>query len=111
MNQALYDTSISLNRFFVFEFVTFLCIGAPPKDPAQQRCVVLWDFRQTRETREFPSQTTTSGGQLGGGEINIRDQSSMPSWNSMERPFEDAAMLHLIRHCLFQSDTPLYHQF
>ena len=57
----LYDTSLSLNRVFVFEFVKCLCIGAPPKDPAQKRFVVSWDFQETRETREFSSQTTTQG--------------------------------------------------
>ena len=29
----------------------------------------------------------------------------------MERPFEDAAMLHFIRDSLFQSDSPLHHEF
>ena len=56
VNEVLYVTSISFNRVFVFEFVKCLCIGAPPKDPAQKRFVVLWDFRETREVR---SQTTT----------------------------------------------------
>ena len=101
----------SLNRLFVLEFVKCLCIGAPPKGPAQKRFVVFWHFRETRETREFPSQTTTSGSQLGGGEINIRDPSSTPSFNSMEQPFDDAAMLHFIRDCLFRSDSPLHHEF
>ena len=31
--------------------------------------------------------------------------------NSMERPFDDAAMLHFIRDCLFRSDSPLHHKF
>ena len=44
MNEVLYDTSISLDRVFVFEFVKCLCIGDPPKDPAQKRFVVFWDF-------------------------------------------------------------------
>ena len=108
VNEVLYDTSISLNRVFVLEFVQYVCIGAPPKDPWQKRFVVFWDFR---ETRQFPSQTTTSGSQLGGGEINIRDQSSTPSLNSMERPFDDAVMLHFFRGCLFRSDSPLHHEF
>ena len=47
------------NLTFVFEFAKCLCILAPPKDPAQNRFVVFWDFRETRETREFPSQTRT----------------------------------------------------
>ena len=55
LNEVLYDTSISPDRVFVFEFVKCLCIGAPSKDPAQK----IWDFRETRETTEFPSQTTT----------------------------------------------------
>ena len=59
MTEVLYDNSISLDRVFVFEFVQCLCIGAPPKDPTQKRFVRFWDFRETRETREFPSQTTT----------------------------------------------------
>ena len=29
----------------------------------------------------------------------------------MERPFDDAAMLHFIRDCLFPSDSPLHHEF
>ena len=29
----------------------------------------------------------------------------------MERPFDDAAMLHLIRDSLFRSDSPLHHEF
>ena len=29
----------------------------------------------------------------------------------MERPFDDAAMLHFIRDCLFRSDSPLHHEF
>ena len=70
VNEVLYDTSISLNRVFVFEFVKCVRIVSPPKDPAQKRFVVFWDFR---ETRQLPSQTTTSGSQLGGGEINIVD--------------------------------------
>ena len=107
LNKVLYDTSISLNRVFVLEFVKCLCIGAPPKDPAQRMFVVFWDFR---ETREFPSQTTTSGSQLGGGEINIRDQSSTPPLISMERPLDDAAMLHIIRDCMSRSDPPLHHE-
>ena len=60
VNEVLCDTSISVNRVFVFEFVCMcLCIGARPKDPAWKRFVVFWDFRETRETREFPSQTRT----------------------------------------------------
>ena len=29
----------------------------------------------------------------------------------MERPFQDAAMLHSIRDCLFRSDSPLHDEF
>ena len=29
----------------------------------------------------------------------------------MEQPFDDAAMLHFIRDCLFRSDSPLHHEF
>ena len=29
----------------------------------------------------------------------------------MERPFDDAAMLHFIRDSLFRTDSPLHHQF
>ena len=29
----------------------------------------------------------------------------------MERPFDDAAMLHFIRDSLFRSDSPLHHEF
>ena len=101
MDKVLYDISISSNSVFVFEFVKCLHIGAPPKDPAQKRFVKFWDFR---ETTEFPGQTTTSGSQLGGGEINIPDQSSTPSLISMERFLDDAAMLHFFGDCLFRSD-------
>ena len=30
---------------------------------------------------------------------------------TMERPFDDAAMLHFIRDSLFQTDSPLHHEF
>ena len=50
------NTLISLTRDFVFEFVNCIQFGAPPKDPAQKRFVILWDFR---ETGRFPSETTT----------------------------------------------------
>ena len=60
MSEVLYDTSISLDRGFVFEFVKCLCIGAPPKDPAQKRFVVFWDFRKTRE---FPVKPQHREGQ------------------------------------------------
>ena len=29
----------------------------------------------------------------------------------MERPFDDAAMLHFIGDSLFQTDSPLHHEF
>ena len=29
----------------------------------------------------------------------------------MERHFDDAAMLHFIRDCLFRTDSPLHHEF
>ena len=29
----------------------------------------------------------------------------------MERPFDDAAMLHFIRASLFRTDSPLHHEF
>ena len=29
----------------------------------------------------------------------------------MERPFDDAAMLHFIRDSLFRTDSPLHHEF
>ena len=79
-------------------------------------------FGETRGTglqessRVPKKQTTTNGSQLGGGEINIRDQSSTPSTrfgfrSTMERPFDDVAMLHFIRDSLFRTDSPLHHEF
>ena len=111
MNKVLYDTSISLNRVFVFKIVKCLCIGAPPKDPAQKRVCHILNFREQRVTREFPGQITTSGSQLGGWEMNIRHPSLTPSLNSMERPYDDAAMVNFIRDCLFRSDSLLHHKW
>ena len=71
----------SLDRVFVFEFVKCLCIGAPSKDPARFVDLGFWIFEKQEEQeykRDPKKQTTTSGSQLGGGEINIRDQSSTP---------------------------------
>ena len=84
MNEVLYGASISLDRvFFVFEFVKCLCIGAPSKDPAQRFVDLgfgIFEKKEKQENKRVPkSKTTTSGSQLGGGEINIRDQSSTPS--------------------------------
>ena len=70
VNEMVYDTSMALNRVFVFEYLNLVRFGAPPKDPAQKWFVVFWDFR---ETGQFPSQSTTSGSQLGGPEIVIVD--------------------------------------
>ena len=72
----------SLDRVFVFEFVKWLCIGAPSKDRARFVDLGFWIFEKQEEQKykRVPNkQTTTSGSQLGGGEINIRDQSSTPS--------------------------------
>ena len=72
----------SLDRVFVFEFVKCLCIGAPSKDPARFVDLGFWIFKkqEAQEYKRVPKkQTTPSGSQLGGGEINIRDQSSTPS--------------------------------
>ena len=69
-NEVVYNTSISLNRVFVFELVNWIQFGAPPKDPARKGFVVFGDFR---ETGQFPSQTTATGSQLGGGAIVIVD--------------------------------------
>ena len=86
-----------------------------------RRGLSIWHlgFRETRETREqesSESKTTTSGSQLSGEEINIRDHLSTPSTSfgfqfTIERPFDDAAVLHFIRDCLFRSDSPLHHEF
>ena len=70
VNEMVYNTSISLNRAFVFGFVNLVRFRAPPKDPARNRVCCIWGFR---EAGQFPSQTTTSGSQLGGGEIIIDD--------------------------------------
>ena len=82
MNEVLYDTSIS-GQGFVFEFGKYLCIGAPSKDPAQRFVDLgfwIFDKQEEQEDKGVPkSKTTTSGSHLGGGEINIRDQSSTPS--------------------------------
>ena len=75
LNEVLYDTSISLDRVFIFEFEKCLCIGAPSKDPAQ-RFVDLgfgnFEKQEKQKDKRVPkSQTTTRGSQLRGGEINI----------------------------------------
>ena len=64
----------SLDRGFVFEFVKCLCIDAPSKDPA--RLVDLgFSIFEKQEAQKYKKvskkKTTTSGSQLGGGEINI----------------------------------------
>ena len=72
----------SLDRVFVFKFVKCLCIGAPSKDPARFVNLGFWIFekQEAQEYKRVPKiQTATSGSQLGGGDINIRDQSSKMS--------------------------------
>ena len=72
----------SLNRVYVFEVVILLV----PRLKIL-RGLSIWDFgfriwsnKEAQEYKRVPKkQTTTSGSQLGGGEINIRDQSSTPS--------------------------------
>ena len=74
----------------------------------------FWNFR---ETGQFPSQTTTSSSQLGAREINIADlcvtifDAVFDFPLEMERPFDDAALLHFISDCLFRSDLPLHDEF
>ena len=42
MNEVVYNTSISLNRVSIFQFVNRVRFGAPPKDPAQKEvCRIL----------------------------------------------------------------------
>ena len=83
MNEPLYDTSISLDRVFVFQFVKCLCIGALSKDTAQRSVDLglgIFEKQEKQEDKRVPKlKTTISGSQLGGGEISIRDQSSTPS--------------------------------
>ena len=80
-------------------------------------CDLDLEKQEAQEYKRVPKkQTTTSGSQLGGGEINIRDQSLTPSTSfgfrfTMERAFDDAAMLHFIRDSLFRADSPLHHEF
>ena len=72
----------SLDRVFVFEFVEGLCIGAPSKDPARfvDSGFGMFEKQEEQEYERDPKQQiTTSGSQLGGREINIRDQSLTPS--------------------------------
>ena len=68
---------------FVFEVVKCLCIGAPSKDFAQRFAdwgLGIFEKQEKQENKRVPkSKTTTSGSQLGGEEINLRDQSSTPS--------------------------------
>ena len=54
MNEVLYDTLISLNSVFFFESVKCLCIGAPPKDPAQKRFVVFLGFLRNKRNKRVP---------------------------------------------------------
>ena len=50
MNEVLYDTSISLDMAFVFEFVKCLCIGAPSKDP--ERGLSNFEIFEKQEKQE-----------------------------------------------------------
>ena len=52
VNEVLYDTSISLDRVFVFEFVKCLCIGAPAKDPAQRFVNLGFGIFEKQEEQE-----------------------------------------------------------
>ena len=52
MNEVLYDTSISGQGFFPFEFVKSLCIGAPFKDPAQRFVDLGFGIFQKQEEQE-----------------------------------------------------------
>ena len=58
MNEVVYNTSISLNRIFVFDFVNRVRFGAPLKILPRKGFVVFWDFR---ETGQFSSQSRTPG--------------------------------------------------
>ena len=41
----------------------------------------------------------------------LHDQVHLPTYqHQMERPFDDASMLHFIRDCLFRSDSRLHHE-
>ena len=42
----------SLDRVFVFEFVKFLCIGAPSKDPAQRFVDLGFGIFEKQEEQE-----------------------------------------------------------
>ena len=52
VKEVLYDTSISLDRVFVFEFVKYLCIGAPSKDPAQRFVNLGFGIFEKQEKQE-----------------------------------------------------------
>ena len=69
-NKMVYNTSASLNRVFIFELVKWVRLVLRLKILHKKGFVVLWDFRETGQSQR---QTTTSGIQLGGGEITILD--------------------------------------
>ena len=48
VNEVLYNTSISLNRVFVFEFVNWVRFGDPPKDPVQKGVFRILRFLRDR---------------------------------------------------------------
>ena len=65
VNGMVYDTWISLNRVFVFEFVNWVPFGARRKDPAQKgvcRIFGFWRNRRVPKTNHNKSTTTTNEG-------------------------------------------------
>ena len=63
MNEVLYDTSITLDRVFVFEFVKCLCIGARSKDPAQRFVDLgfgVFEKQDKQENKRVPKWKTTT---------------------------------------------------
>ena len=48
VNEVVYNTSISLNRVFVIEFVNWVRFGASRKDPAQKGVCRILGFSRNR---------------------------------------------------------------
>ena len=64
VNEVLYDTSISLDRVFIFKFVKCLCIGAPSKGPAQRFVDLgfrIFEKQEKQEDKRLPKSQTTTG--------------------------------------------------
>ena len=104
VNEVLYDTSISLNRDFVFEFVKCLCICAPPKDAAQKRLVLFLRIFEKQEKQKSSEVKPQHGlGSLPGAHTSIRTAAGI-AWHL----FLCRGPLHVVHSvCVCGTRSPL----